>query len=203
MRLNYTDVTWAEFRLTSEYGRVLRATDVVTRYVFSLTHNEVLFAADLFYLRLLLPQPEELFSSDYVRLSYSAGVVDTAPAVELFSVHHVAPLFDATQSVEVVSVGFRSSFSDSVVLLDSVVTNFQLVVRDVVGYNESFFFGGRFNVDVNNIVLTHDFTSSRTDSGLPDSAAVVEFVRVGLRHMIDFYLGGFTFGSVAFGGKVR
>ena len=203
MRLNYTDVKWAEFRLTSEYGRILRATNVVTLYVFSLACDEILSASDSFHLQLLRPQFEELFSSDSVRLSYSAGVVDSAPAVELFSVQHVAPLFDAAQSVEVVSVTFRSPFSDAAALLDFVFTDFQLVVRDTVGYNESFFFGGRFNVDVNNIVFTLDSTSSEMDSGLPDSAAVVEFIRVGLRHMIDFYLGGFTFGSVAFGGKVR
>lgn len=203
MRLNYTDVKWSEFRLTSEYARFLRATEVVTRYVFSFADTEVLAASDAFYLELRLPQIESLLSTDKIRLSYSAGVVDSVLADERFSVLQDVCFRDSSQAVEVVSVRFRSPFSDSVALLDSVVTNFQLVVRDLVGYNESFFFGGRFNVDVNNIVFTLDSTFSEMDSGLPDSAAVVEFVRVGLRHMIDFYLGGFTFGSVAFGGKVR
>lgn len=203
MRLNYTDVKWSEFRLTSEYGRTLRAVDVVTRYVFSFTTEEVLSASDTFYLELRLPQIESLLSVDKIRLSYSAGVVDSVLADERFSVLQDVRFRDSSQAVEVVSVRFRSPFSDASTSLDSVVTNFQLVVRDLVGYNESFFFGGRFNVDVNNIVFTLDSASSKMDSGLPDSAAVVEFVRVGLRHMIDFYLGGFTFGSVAFGGKVR
>lgn len=203
MRLNYTDVKWSEFRLTAEYGRVLRATDVVTRYVFSFADEEVLSASDSFYLELRLPQIEGLFSTDKIRLSYSAGVVDSVLANERFSVLQDVHFRDSSQAVEVVAVRFRSPFSDVSTSLDFVVTKFQLVVRDLVGYNEGFFFGGRFNVDVNNIVFTLDSASSKMDSGLPDSAAVVEFVRVGLRHMIDFYLGGFTFGSVAFGGKVR
>ena len=203
MRLNYTDVKWSEFRLTSEYGRILRATETDTRYVFSFTDSEVLAASDSFYLQLTVPQSGVLLSLDKIRLSYSAGVVDSATPVELFSVQHSVFYRDASACVEVVSVTVRSPFSDSSVFLDLVVTDFRLVVRDVVGYNESFFFGGRFNVDVNNIVFTADSTASEMDSGLPDSATVVECIRVGLRHMVDFYLGGFTFGSVAFGGKVR
>lgn len=203
MRLNYTDVKWSEFRLTLEYARFLRATEVVTRYVFSFADEEVLSASDAFYLELQLPQTESLLSTDRIHLSYSAGVVDPVLTDERFSVLQDVRFRDSSQAVEVVFVRFRSPFSDASISLDSVVTNFQLVVRDLVGYNESFFFGGRFNVDVNNIVFTLDSASSKMDSGLPDSAAVVEFVRVGLRHMIDFYLGGFTFGSVAFGGKVR
>lgn len=203
MRLNYTDVKWSEFRLTSEYARILRATDVVTRYVFSFASEEVLSASDAFYFELRLPQIEGLLSVDRVRLSYSAGVVNSVLADERFSVLQDVRFRDSSQAVEVVAVRFRSPFSDAPVSLDFVVTNFQLVVRDLVGYNESFFFGGRFNVDVNNIVFTSDFTSSKLDGALPESATVAEFVRVGLRHMIDFYLGGFTFGSVAFGGKVR
>lgn len=203
MRLNYTDVKWSEFRLTSEYARVLRATEIVTRYVFSFTDSEVLAASDMFYIKLTVPSLEVCGTADRVSLSYSAGVKDSVSLLETLSVLASVSLADVSVPTEFTSIRFLSSFSEASLATDLISCGYTLVIRDVVGYNESFFFGGRFNVDVNNIVSTSDIFNAKVDSSQPDVAAVAEFVRVGIRHMIDFYLGGFTIGSVVFGGRVR
>lgn len=203
MRLNYTDVKWSEFRLTAQHARLLRATEVVTRYVFSFSDSEQLFAYDLCRVELTVPKYEVCGASDSVTLSYTAGVKENISLPELFSVRVSARLSDVSAPVEIISVRFRSPFSETSLAADSIFCRFLLIVRDAVGYNESFFFGGRFNVDVNNILFTSDAFRTELDSPQPDVAAVAEFVRVGIRHMIDFYLGGFAIGSVVFGGRVR
>lgn len=203
MRLNYTDVKWSEFRLTSEYARFLRATEVVTRYVFSNVDAEILAASDAFYVEWTTPLYELCGATDRVSLSYSASVKDAVYVPEVLSILAYVSLADAPVSVEFVSVRFRSPFSEVTLASDLISCGYKLFVRDVVGYNEAFFFGGRFNVDVNNIAFTSDMLAVDVDTPQPDVAAIAEFVRVGIRHMIDFYLGGFTIGSVVFGGRVR
>lgn len=203
MRLNYTDVKWSEFRLTLECARALRATEVVTRYVFSFSYSEVLSASDFFYVEFTIPAAEICFTSDVVSLSCTAGVRDSAHPLDSFVVQASIPFSDAVSPVEVLSVTFRSPFAEVSLASDFISCSYCLVVRDSVGYNESFFFGGLFNVDVNNVAFVSDNLATDVDSPQPDVAAVSEFVRVGIRHMIDFYLGGFTIGSVVFGGRVR
>ena len=203
MRLNYTDVKWSEFRLTAQYARLLRATEVVTRHVFSFSDSEQLFAYDSCRIELTAPKYEACSASDSVTLAYTAGGKESILLSELFSVLVSARLSDVSAPVEIISVTFRSPFSETALASDSISCRYLLIVRDAVGYNESFFFGGRFNVDVNNVLFTSDAFRTQLDSPQPDVAAVAEFVRVGIRHMIDFYLGGFTIGSVVFGGRVR
>ena len=203
MRLNYTDVKWSEFRLTSEYARVLRATEVVTCNVFSFSDSAQLSAYDSCRIALIAPKYEFCSASDSVTLSYTARVKESVLLPELFSVQVSARLSEVSVPVEIISVTFRSPFSETALVSDSISCRFMLIVRDAIGYNESFFFGGHFNVDVNNVLFTSDAYRTQLDSPQPDVAAVAEFVRVGIRHMIDFYLGGFTIGSVVFGGRVR
>ncbi|MGL4614694.1 MAG: hypothetical protein ACRCVV_12515 [Shewanella sp.] len=203
MRLNYTDVRWAEFRLTADYARLLRATEVVTRYVFSFSDSELLLARDLCYIKFAVPSYEVCGVSDSIMLSYAAVIKDSILLPELFSVRLSTRLFDLATPVELVSVTCRSPFSEAAIASDSTSFRYAVFVRDAVGYNESFFFGGRFNVDVNNLVFTSDGLAAEIESPRPDLAVVAEFVRVGIRHMIDFYFGGFTMGSVVLGGRVR
>lgn len=203
MRLNYTDVKWSEFRLTSEYARFLRATEVVTRYVFSFADAEVLAASDVSYVEFTTPAYEVCGAADRVSLSYSAGIKDIVSLPEVLSVLANVSLADVATPAEFISIRFRSPFSEATLVSDLISCSYRLFVRDVVGYNEAFFFGGRFNVDVNNIAFTSDVLVTDVDTPQPDVAAIAEFVRVGIRHMIDFYLGGFIIGSVVFGGRVR
>lgn len=203
MHLKYSDVKWAEFRLTSEYSRLLRATEIATRYVFSLYTVERLRSTDSFYVDMTRAARDVNYGHDHIRLSYSAGVKDSSAAGDVTSFRISLPFRDTTPAVEAVSVRFRSPVGEVLLPLDAISCRFVHIVRDAVGYNEAFFFGGQFNVDVNNLVAVSDQTVGNFDSPQPDVAAVSEFVRVGIRHMVDFYLGGFAIGSVVFGGRTR
>lgn len=203
MFLKYSDVSWSEFRLAGLGSRVLRASDLTTRYVYGAEEEEVLHAPDYMFLMLHNPVAEELFSFDSVLLSYSGVFAETCSTGELFSVRASLPFVDICALVEVASVRFSSPFAEAVLSGDRVFTNFHVVIRDAVGLNEAFFFGGVFNVDVNNIVFLSDAAAGRFTSPSSDLASVNEVVRVGLRHMIDFYLGGFALGSVVLGGRLR
>lgn len=203
MHLKYTDLKWAAFRLTAEYGRLFRATAVTTRYVFSTGPREVLAASEYMYFLFNVPSYETLGSSDRIRLAYSAGVSDMVATPDVFSVSATFPFADARPAIDVTRVTIRSPFRDASVSLDAVRCNYTLCVSDVVGLNETFFFGGLFKHDVNNVVFSGDKIAGNLRTGGPEVATVSEFIRVGLRHMVDFYLGGFTMGGTAFGGRVR
>lgn len=203
MLLKYTDLKWATFRVTAEYGRLLRATTVTTRYVFSTGPREVLAASEYTYFLFRAPAYEVLGSSDRIRLSYSAGVSDSVAVPEVFAVSATFPFADARSAVDVARVTVRSPFRDAPVSLDTVRCNYVLRVSDVVGLNEFFFFGGLFRYNAVNVAFAGDKIAGNFRAGKPEVAAVSEFIRVGLRHMVDFYLGGFTLGGVAFGGRVR
>lgn len=222
MRLEFSDVSWAAFGVTDTYTRLLgttahswvlldvdkvyyqtlRAVDIVTRYVLGLVESDELFLADSTAFLIESRPGDTVFSSDYISLFYLAKVSDYSSPIESVSFRHSFSLLDFCAFSEVVSVGFRSPFFSAALSRDRIVTDFCVVVRDAVGYNEAFFFNGSFNVDVNNIAKSVDSFAVCVDSIRPDTAATAEFVRVGLRHMVDFYLGGFAIGSVVFGGRV-
>lgn len=203
MFLKYSDVSWSEFRLSGLGSRVLRVSDLTTRYVYGVEPEDVLYSADYMFFMLQNPVAEELIPSDSVLLSYSGVCAETCIVDELFSVRASLPFVDTCTLVEVASVRFSSPFAEAVLSGDRFFTDFHAVIRDAVGLNEAFFFGGVFNVDVNNIVVLSDIVAGRFASPSSDLASVNEVVRVGLRHMIDFYLGGFALGSVVLGGRLR
>lgn len=203
MLLKYTDLKWAAFRVTAEYGRLLRATAVTTRYVFSTGPREVLAASEYTHFLFNAPSYEVLGSSDRIRLSYSAGVPDSVAVPDVFAVSATFPFADVRSAIDVARITVRSPFRDVSTSLDMVWSNYTLRVLDAVGLNEFFFFGGLFRYNALNVAFAGDIIAGNFRAGKPEVAAVSEFIRVGLRHMVDFYLGGFTLGGAAFGGRVR
>ena len=222
MRLEFSDVSWAAFGITETYARrletsalswvslslgdvqyqILRAAEVTTRYVLSLVAADSVPASDFAFSRIVSVRTSSASVFDSVLLSFTAGVSELVPVPEFISFQHSFSLVDFFQPVEVVSVWFSSPFSSVLLTVDRLSLDFCLTVRDAVGYNEAFFFNGSFIVDVKNIANSVDSFSTAVASARPDVAATSEFVRVGLRHMVDFYLGGFAIGSVVFGGRV-
>ena len=222
MRLEFSDVSWAAFGITETYARrlettalswvslglvgvhyqTLRAAEITTRYVFSLVAADSVSPSDFVFSRIYSACASSASVFDSVLLSFIASALELVSVPEFISFQHSFSLADFFQPVEVVSVVFSSPFSSVLLAVDRLSLDFCLTVRDAVGYNEAFFFNGSFIVDVKNIANSVDSFSTAVASARPDVAATSEFVRVGLRHMVEFYLGGFAIGSVVFGGRV-
>lgn len=203
MFLKYSDTSWQWLRLTDSYSRLLVLSDISTRYVFSHVQQDATGNREKVSIRVVSYPADSSDVLDSIRLLYSGKTSDTAVLRDKMAMYMEKPVRDSLIPVEVVSVRFSSPYADAVLSSDRIVTKFTLLVRDALSLNEAFFFGGVFNVDVNNIVFTSDKLVTKQETDSSDVATVDEFVRVGLRHMIDFYLGGFTLGSVVFGGRLR
>lgn len=222
MRLEFSDVSWAAFGITETYARrletsalswvslslgdvhyqTLRAAEITTRYVLSLVAADSVSSSDFVFSRIVSARASSASVFDSVLLSFAASASELVSVPEFISFQHLFSLVDSFQPAEVVSVRFSSPFSSVLLTTDRLSLDFCLAVRDAVGYNEAFFFNGSFIVDVKNIANSVDSFSTAVAGVRPDVAAASEFVRVGLRHMVDFYLGGFAVGSVVFGGRV-
>lgn len=203
MFLKYSDVSWRWMRITDEIFQFLRITDVATRYVYSHFQDDKAFTLDRSLFEMKGSCKEAQVAVDRVRLSYSGKRMDTATSSDTVEMQFAGKFRDFLPPADVLRVSFRSPFAEVAFAPDRVTTFFVVNIHDAVGLNESFFFGGIFNVDINNIAAVLDRATTAQESGSVDSASVAEFVRIGVRHMTDFYLCGFAIGSVVFGGRLR
>lgn len=203
MYLKYSDVKWRWLKATDVGYRLLRISDISSRYVFSHYQADKTTNREKISVRMQNPAKDSSEPVDAIRLAYVGKLKDFGLLSERMVFTMSSSFVEARPAVDVMSVRMSSPSADAVLPSDRIVTTFGLVVRDAVGLNESFFFGGIFNVDIHNVVFPQDKVSGGFEKAAPDSAILSEFVRVGIRHMIDFYLGGFALGSVVFGGRIR
>lgn len=203
MFLKYSGVSWQWLRMSDTYNRHLALSDVNTLYVFSLVPRDETVVRESVSLGVISFVPEDVPALDATYLCYTCGLLDSTPVSERMAIEVFGVIPEFLVPVEVVSVRFASPFAETRLVSDRIVTKFTLRVRDALSLNEAFFFGGVFNIEVNNVVFVPDKLRASQKTPSADVAAVSEFVRVGLRHMIDFYLGGATLGSVVFGGRLR
>lgn len=205
MRLRLSDTEWVLLRGVDTSSSLHRITYLSSVLLFAESQKDSAPALDVATLTFgLRVKGDFASSSDAVSYSMLLGMPEAPVAVDVLSVRASFGFADMAAAPDVCSVRMQLPPADSASATDYVAVAFSLGIKDAVGFNETFFFGGVFNVDVQNIVFPSErLAFDVVDPMDADSASAGDSMVVGMRHAIDTYFGGFAIGDPVFGGRLR
>lgn len=205
MRLRLSDTQWVLLRGVDTSSSLHRITYLTSVLLYAESQKDDVPALDIATLTFgLRVKGDTAASTDAISYSMQLGMLEAPAAVDLLSVRASFGFADTAVTPDVCSVRMRLPPTESASASDYVAVAFSLGIKDAVGFNETFFFGGVFNVDVQNIVFSGErLTFAVVDPMDADSASAGDSMVVGMRHAIDTYFGGFAVGDPVFGGRLR